>query len=152
MEMFSPEIFINFKGIPVPGDSRRDPDSFQIRPESEDSLYAADHHGGGGSRQPVYVGAAEMAAGRAFGKLTVTVWLESADLCLSFCAAGAFSVKYPNARFPWPLRASARISQPCDWRKCRSFLLSPDCRSRQAHRQMRAHGKVDPSGRRRMPY
>ena len=37
MEMFPPEIFVNFKGIPALGDSRRDPDTFQIWPESEDS-------------------------------------------------------------------------------------------------------------------
>ena len=37
MEMFPPEIFVNFEGIPALGDSRRDPDTFQIRPESEDS-------------------------------------------------------------------------------------------------------------------
>ena len=93
MEMFPPEIFVNFKGIPALGDSRRDPDTFQIRPESEDSLYAADHHGGGGSRQPVYVGAAEMAAGRAFGKLTVAVRLEPADLCPVILCGGRILCK-----------------------------------------------------------
>ena len=40
MEMFSPEIFVNFKGIPARWDRRRDPDTFQIRPESEDSFHS----------------------------------------------------------------------------------------------------------------
>ena len=80
MKMFSPEILLNGKLIPVRRNGWCNTKSSKVRTHAKDSFHTSYHYSGSSSGQPVHMGTTKMRAVFSFRKLSITVWLQFPDL------------------------------------------------------------------------